>query len=52
MKDLEYMAVFRLLYQKVSVLTYINACGGNDLFTDCIDRRVCYLCKKLFEIVE
>ena len=52
MKDLEYMAVFRLLYQKVSVLTYINACGGNDLFTDRIDRRVCYLCKKLFEIVE
>ncbi len=50
--DFKYLAVLRILNKKVSVFSYVYTCGSNDLLTDGIDRRVCYLCKQLFEIVE
>ena len=52
MKNLEYMAVFRLLHQKISVFTCINTCGSYNLLTDRIDRRVCYLGKQLFKVIK
>ena len=52
MKDLEYMTVFRLLHQKISVFTGIDTCRSYNLLTDCIDRRICYLGKQLFKIIK
>ena len=45
-------AVIRSFFKNVSVLADINARIGNDLLTDSIERRVCYLSKKLAEIIE
>ena len=50
--DLQYLTVFRLFLQNVSIFTNINRCGCDNLLTDGIDWRVCYLCKQLFEIVK
>ena len=50
--DFKNLAVLRILNKKVSVFSYVYTCRSNDLLTDCIDRRVCYLCKKLFEVIE
>ena len=50
--DLQYLTVFRLFLQNVSIFTNINCCGCDNLLTDSIDWRVCNLCKQLFEIVK
>ena len=52
MHDLQYMTVLWLLYKKVSVFTNIHTGRGYDFLTDSIDRRVGYLCKKLFKIIK
>lgn len=46
--DFKNLAVLRILNKKVSVFSYVYTCGSNDFLTDCIDRRVCYLCKASF----
>ena len=50
--DLQNLTVLRLLFQEVAVFSDVNGRAGDDLLTDRIDGRVCYLGKKLFEIVE
>ena len=46
------MAVLRSFLQNIAFLADINRGGCYDFLTDRIDRRVRYLCKELFEIVE
>lgn len=46
------LAIFRLLFKNVSVLAYINSSRCNDLFSDSVDRRICYLRKELLEVIE
>ena len=46
------LAVLCSLLQYIAFLTDIYGRGGHDLLADCIDRRVGYLCKQLFEIVK
>ena len=48
----EHLAVLFLLFQKVSVPPHIDRRRGDDLLTDRVDRRICDLRKKLFEITE
>ena len=50
--DLQYLTVFRLLFQKISVLAGIYGCGSDDFFPDRIDRRVRYLREQLLEIIK
>ena len=50
--DLQYLTVFRLFLQNVSIFANINRCRCDDLLTDGIDWRVCNLCKQLLEIVK
>ena len=49
---LQYMTVLRFFFQKVSILANINSCGGYYFLTDRINRRICYLCKQLFEVAK
>ena len=50
--DLQHMAVFRLFFQQISVLSYIDSPGSHDLLPLCIDRRIGHLGKKLLEIIK
>ena len=46
------MAVFRLFFQQISVLSHIDSPGGHDLLPLGIDGRVGHLGKKLLEIIK
>ena len=50
--DLQYLTIFRLFFQKISVLAGIYGCGSDDFFPDRIDRRVRYLREQLLEIIK
>ena len=50
--DFQNLTVDRTLFQQVSVTAHIDSGGGDNLLADRIDRRIGYLCKQLFEIVE
>ena len=50
--NLQYLAVFRLLLQQVSVFSHIYGGAGDNFFTNSVNRRICHLCKQLFEIVK
>ena len=50
--DSEHLTVLFLLLQKITVCSDINSCRSHDFLTDCIDRRICNLCKQLFKISE
>ena len=52
MLDLENMAVLRLFFEDIAVLTDVNAGVGNYLLAYSIKGRVSYLCEVLPEIVE
>ena len=45
MVDLQHMAVLRLLFKDVAVLSEIYRCGCDNFLSDRIDRRICNLCK-------
>ena len=50
--DFQYLTVFRLFLQDVSIFTNIYCCRCDNLLTDSIDWWICYLRKQLFEIVK
>ena len=50
--DAHHTAVLRLLLQQIPVLADKDAGGGDDLLTDRVNRRIRYLGKQLFEIIE
>ena len=50
--NFKYMAAARVRFEQISVLSQVNCMGGDDLLALRIDRRICHLGKKLFEIIE
>ena len=50
--NFQYLTVFRLFFQNISILTDVNRCRCNNFLTDSIDWRVCNLCKQLFEVIK
>ena len=50
--DLQYRAVFRLLFEQVSACAEKDRGVGHDLLADRVDGRVCDLGKHLFEVAE
>ena len=48
----KHLTVLRLLFEQVALDACINGLRGNDFLTDCIDWRICNLCKQLLEVVK